>query len=194
VLVPRLHVITPVVPVASLRPLVAAGVDAIQARDKAADDRELLEFVGDVLALGITVIVNDRVDVALATGAHGVHLGARDLPVASVRLLAPELLIGATCRSREDALAARAAGASYVGVGPVFASTTKPDLPAPLGVVGLAEVRGVLPVIAIGGITAGTVPSLTTAGAHGVAVVAAVSQAPDPPAAARELASALRVA
>jgi thiamine-phosphate pyrophosphorylase len=194
VLVPRLHVITPVVPVASLRPLVTAGVDAIQVRDKAADDRELLEFVGDVLALGITVIVNDRVDVALATGAHGVHLGARDLPVGSVRLLAPELLIGATCRSREDALAARAAGASYVGVGPVFASTTKPDLPAPLGVVGLAEVRGVLPVIAIGGITAGTVPSLTTAGAHGVAVVAAVSQAPDPPAAARELASALRVA
>jgi thiamine-phosphate pyrophosphorylase len=194
VLVPRFHVITPVVPVVSLRALVAEGVDAIQVRDKSADDRTLLEFARAVRSLGICVIVNDRVDIALGAGADGVHLGAADLPVAAARRLAPGLMIGATCRSRDDAVAARDAGASYVGVGPVFESTTKTDLPSPLGLSGLAAVAGVLPMIAIAGITATRVPAVLAAGAHGVAVVAAVSAAPDPPAAAREFASALRVA
>ena len=193
-MIPRFHVITPVVPVSSLRSLVAEGVDAIQVRDKAADDRTLLEFIGSVLDLPVTVIVNDRVDLALVAGAHGVHLGARDLPVDAVRRLAPDLLVGATCRSRIDALAARDAGASYVGVGPVFASRTKPDLPTPLGVRGLSDVVGVLPAIAIGGVTASTVRGLLSVGAHGVAVVAAVSRAADPPTAAREIASAFRAA
>ena len=193
-LVPRFHVITPVVPVVSLRAIVAEGVDAIQVRDKSADDRTLLEFARAVRSLGICVIVNDRVDIALASGADGVHLGAADLPVAAARRLAPGLMIGATCRSRDDAVAARDAGASYVGVGPVFESTTKTDLPSPLGLSGLAAVGGALPMIAIAGITAARVPAVLSAGAHGVAVVAAVSEAPDPPAAAREFASALRLA
>ena len=192
--VPRFHVITPVVPVSTLRALVAERVDALQVRDKQADDRALLEFTRSLLDLPVTVIVNDRVNVALAAGAHGVHVGAQDLPVSAVRQLAPGLLVGATCRSRQDAEAARAAGASYAGVGPVFRSRTKPDLPTPLGVSGLADVVGVLPVVAIGGITASTVPGALAVGARGVAVVAAVSRASDPPSAAREIASALRAA
>lgn len=190
-LVPRFHVITPVVPVALVRALVSEGVDAIQVRDKGADDRELLDFVGAVLSLPVTVIVNDRLDLALASGAHGVHLGARDLPVEAARSLAPGLLIGATCRSRQDVESAHASGASYVGVGPVFTSTTKTGLPSALGLDGLASAVGVLPVVAIAGITAARVPLVLSAGAHGVAVVAAVSRAPDPPAAAREIAAAL---
>ncbi|HSV38937.1 MAG TPA: thiamine phosphate synthase [Nocardioidaceae bacterium] len=186
--------ITPVVPVALVRALVSEGVDAIQVRDKGADDRELLDFVGAVLSLPVTVIVNDRLDLALASGAHGVHLGARDLPVEAARSLAPGLLIGATCRSRQDVESAHASGASYVGVGPVFTSTTKTGLPSALGLDGLASAVGVLPVVAIAGITAARVPLVLSAGAHGVAVVAAVSRAPDPPAAAREIAAALHAA
>jgi len=197
-LVPRFHVITPVVPTALLCALVAEGVDAIQVRDKAVDDRTLLAFaravVSAVRPLGARVVVNDRVDVAIAADADGVHLGASDLPVSVARSLAPRLLIGATCRSYDEAVAARAAGASYAGVGPVFESTTKVDLPTPLEIAGLAEVTGVLPVVAIAGITARRVPAVLAAGAHGVAVMAAVSRAPDPCAAAREIASALRAA
>jgi thiamine-phosphate pyrophosphorylase len=196
--VPRFHVITPVVPTALLCALVAEGVDAIQVRDKAADDRALLAFataaVQALRPLGARVIVNDRVDIALGAGADGVHLGATDVPVSVARSIGPGLLVGATCRSFEEALAARDAGASYVGVGPVFESTTKAGLPSPLGLSGLAAVVGALPVVAIAGITADRVPSVLAAGAHGVAVVAAVSRAPDPRAAAREIASALRAA
>ena len=196
--VPRFQVITPVVSTALLRALVAEGVEAVQVRDKAVDARTLLAFatavVEAVRPLGARVIVNDRVDIALAADADGVHLGACDLPVSVARAIAPRLLVGATCRSYDEAVLARAAGASYAGVGPVFESTTKTDLPAPLGLSGLAAVTGVLPVVAIAGITAARVPSVLQAGAHGVAVVAAVSRAPDPCAAAREIASAVNAA
>jgi thiamine-phosphate pyrophosphorylase len=198
VFVPRFHLITPVVRPSLLRSLVAEGVDAIQVRDKLADDRALLRFASAVVEairpLGGLVIVNDRIDIALAAGADGVHLGERDLPVRAARRMAPRLLVGATCRSRESVEAAREDGASYAGVGPVFRSTTKHGLPDPLGLSGLTAVAGVLPMVAISGITAATVPEVLRAGAHGVAVVAAVSRAADPPAAAREIAAALRAA
>jgi len=198
VLVPRFQLITPVVPTSLLRALVAAGVDAIQVRDKSADDRTIVGFaiaaIEAVRPLGALVIVNDRVDIALAAGADGVHLGEHDLPVRTARRLAPGLLIGATCRSRDAVEAAREEGASYAGVGPVFPSTTKAGLPDPLGLPGIAAAAGVLPVVAVSGITAARVPEVLRAGAHGVAVVAAVSRAPDPPTAAKEIASALRAA
>jgi len=196
--IPRFHFITPVVPTSLLCTLISAGVDAVQVRDKAADDRTLLAFtraaVEAVRPLGARVVVNDRVDVALAADADGVHLGATDLPLSVVRDLAPRLMVGATCRSYHDAVQARAAGAAYAGVGPVFESTTKTDLPDPLGLHGLTAATGVLPVVAVAGVTASLVPAILAAGAHGVAVAAAVSRAPDPPAAAREIASALLVA
>lgn len=197
-LVPRFHLITPVVPVAYLRDLVTAGVDAIQIRDKTADDRTLLGFITSVVEVvgpvGVRVLVNDRVDLALAAGADGVHLGLDDLPVAAARVLAPGLLIGATCRSRTDVVAAARDGADYAGVGPVFATTTKTGLPTPLGLDGLVSIEGVLPMIAIAGIDASRVGPVLAAGAHGVAVVGAVARAPDPRAAAEEIAAALRAA
>lgn len=185
-------------PVDRLRALVAAGADAVQLRDKSLDDRSLLAFaraaVEALRPTGATVIVNDRVDIALAAGAGGVHLGNDDLPVAAARALAPDLLIGGTCRSHAAVLQARAAGASYVGVGPVFVTTSKDGLPDPLGLDGLAAATGVLPVIAIAGITAARVPAVLAAGAHGVAVLGAVSHAGDPPRATKEIASALAAA
>lgn len=193
--VPRLHFITPVCDPDGLVALVHAGVDAVQVRDKRASDRVLLDFARVVVRklrpLGATVIVNDRVDIALASGSDGVHLGACDLPVHVARRTAPHLVIGATCRSRAEVSAAHDMGASYAGFGPVFASSTKAGLPDPLGVPAVADATGILPLLAIGGVTAEHVPALVSAGAHGVAVVAAIAEAPDPPTAAKEIASAL---
>jgi len=132
--------------------------------------------------------------VAMAAGAHGVHLGANDLPVDRAREVAgPSLLIGATVRDPESAAVAVSAGASYLGAGPAFATATKNGLPAPIGVEGIAAICAVtgIPVIAIGGVTAARVGDLLDAGAAGVAVIGEVSEAPDPGAAARRLISAM---
>lgn len=196
--VPRFHVITPICSVALLRALADAGVDAVQLRDKDADDRTLLAFataaVSTLRPLGVAVILNDRVDLALAANADGVHLGASDLPVATARALAPSLVIGATCRSHAAAVAAARAGADYAGVGPVYPTVSKPGLPTPLGLSGLARVAGPLPMVAIAGIDAARVPAVLGAGAYGVAVLGAVTRAEDPPGAAREIAAALHAA
>ncbi|QVT79248.1 Thiamine-phosphate synthase [Nocardioides aquaticus] len=152
-------------------------------------------LVAAVRPLGTRVIVNDRLDIALMADADGVHLGAEDLPVDAVRFLAPEgFLIGATCRGPEGARAARAQGADYVGLGPVYRSTTKADLPDPVGLDVLAQTSRVLPTIAIGGVTVDRVPDVMAAGAYGVAVVAAVWQASDPPRVAKEIADLVHVA
>jgi thiamine-phosphate pyrophosphorylase len=102
-------------------------VDAVQVRAKQASDREVFAWTRELLAelapRGTSVIVDDRLDVALAAGAHGVHLGRNDLSVADARALAPAgFLVGATCRGPEPAIAARAEGADYVGVGPMHAT------------------------------------------------------------------------
>jgi thiamine-phosphate pyrophosphorylase len=134
------------------------------------------------------------VDVALAAGAAGTHVGADDLPVDAVRRIAgPGHLIGGTARDPLRAVELVAAGADYLGVGPAYPTPTKSGLPAPLGPSGVAAVaRAVrVPVIAIGGVTAGRIPELLAAGARGVAVVAAVSEAADPAAATRKLLNAL---
>jgi thiamine-phosphate pyrophosphorylase len=170
----------------------AVGVEAIQVRAKDATGRELVAWTRSIVAavrpLGTRIVVNDRLDVALAAGADGVHLGADDVPVAAARRLAPAgFLIGATCRGPEQVRRAWADGADYAGVGPVFASSTKAGLPAPIGLDGLRESAQLLPAIAISGITAARVPQVMRAGAYGVAVVAAVWQTPDPPRAAKEI-------
>lgn len=176
----------------------AAGVDAVQVRIKDADDAEVLAATVDVLRrcrpVGAQCIVDDRLDVALAAGAHGVHLGETDLPVAAARAVAGDgLVIGATVRDPAAARAAAAAGASYLGVGPVRATTTKQGLPAPIGVDGVAAVcrATTLPVVAIGGIDHDIVPALLAVGVHGVAVVGAIHHASDPQAAARRLVAAV---
>lgn len=174
-----------------LSDLAEVGVDGFQVRDKHVTTRELVELtrvvLGSVRPLGATVVVDDRLDVALATGADGVHLGADDLPVDRAVALAPDLLVGATCRDRAAVERAAAAGAAYAGFGPVFATTSKTGLPDPLGPDALAAAVGSLPLVAIGGVGPGRVAPVLAAGAHGVAVIGALWRAPDPLSTAEEL-------
>ena len=175
--------------------LVRAGVDGFQVRAKGLADAALLRFADAVVAavrpLGAVVVVNDRVDVALASGADGVHLGRDDLSVSVARRLAPDLLVGATCRDRDQARGAAAEGADYAGFGPVFASASKGGLPAPLGIDAVRLASGILPLIGIGGVDAATAPVVRAAGADGVAVIGAIWRQRDPVAAAKELAEAV---
>jgi thiamine-phosphate pyrophosphorylase len=197
---PRVHVITdlPHTPPELIDEIVRLGVDAVQVRAKHLTDRELFEFAEGVVRTvrkRARVIVNDRLDIALAAGADGVHLGLDDVPVAPARRLAPNgFLIGGTCRNARQARQAYADGADYVGVGPIYPSTTKQGLPEPLGLHVLAEISGILPAIAISGITVDRVPGVMAAGAHGVALIAAVSRAPDPTRAARDVVAAVHAA
>ncbi|GAB3350254.1 thiamine phosphate synthase [Modestobacter lapidis] len=177
---------------------VAAGAPVVQVRAKECTDRELYDFAAAVVAIclpaRVTCLVNDRVDVALAVGAAGTHLGATDLPVAAARRVAgPDHLIGGTAREPERARQLVAEGADYLGVGPAWPTTTKTGLPAALGPAGLRAVAEAVdvPVVAIGGVTAERVPELLAAGAAGVAVVGAIAAAADPGAATRKLLRAL---
>jgi thiamine-phosphate pyrophosphorylase len=200
----RLHLITDTRPgrdaIAVTTAALAAGVPVVQVR--VADettDRQAYEFATRVAQLchqtGATCLVNDRLHVALAVGAAGGHVGADDLPVAAARqVLGPDAVLGATCRDPAGAQAAVAAGASYLGVGPAYATTTKAGLPPAIGPAGVAAVAAAVPdtpVIAIGAVTPERVAPLLAAGAHGVAVIGAISEAADPAAATRALLAAL---
>lgn len=202
---PRLHVLTDTRggrdPLREVRSAVATGHAAIQVRAKDRTDRETFALTSAILEIarpaGTLVIVDDRLDIALAAGAHGVHLGAADLPVAEVRRLVPtDFVVGATVRDAGMARAAEAAGATYLGAGPAHPTTTKQGLPEPLGPEGIGAVATAtaLPVIAIGGVTAELVPALRAAGAHGVAVIAALSKSADPAATSAALTAALGLA
>ena len=200
----RLHLITPepldeAASVATAAAL-AAGARWVQVRVKGGTDRARWEAVHPLVArartLGATCLVNDRADVALATAASGVHLGLDDLPVGAVRAVVPAgFVIGATVRNAEQARRKADEGADYLGVGPVYATTTKDGLPPAIGLAGLEAVVGAvgLPVIAISGITPARVPEVLAVGAHGVAVVGAVYRHADPGLATRSLLDALGV-
>lgn len=171
-----------------------AGAPVVQLRVKGVTDRQLYEVGVRLVAAcrehGAICLVNDRVDIALAIGADGTHLGADDLPIAAARRIAgPGHIIGGTTRDPVRAAALVADGADYLGVGPAYQTSTKDGLPAPLGPAGIGAVaRAVpVPVIAIGGVTADRVTELRAAGAHGVAVVTAISEAPDPEQATKRL-------
>jgi thiamine-phosphate pyrophosphorylase len=139
------------------------------------------------LSVPVRLFVNDRLDVALATGADGVQLGTGSLGVAEARRLGPAWLVGRSVHTVADALAARAAGADYLLAGPVFPTPTHPDA-APLGLAGLGAIVAVgLPVIAIGGVTVERIETLRAAGAWGAAVIRALWDAADPRAAARAM-------
>lgn len=193
--VPRLFCLVSDTDDLSLLPALAeAGVDGFQVRAKGLTTRSLVALsrvvIDAVRPYDARVLVNDRLDVALASGADGVHLGADDLAVADARRLAPGLVVGATCRSRAGAEAAAAEGADYAGFGPLFATTSKAGLPAPLGPDAVRAAAGVLPLVAIGGLTAATAADARSAGAHGVAVIGAIWRQPDPVAAAKEIVQA----
>ncbi|MYH97416.1 MAG: thiamine phosphate synthase [Acidimicrobiia bacterium] len=194
--VPKLHVIADCASLADKA--LRGGAPAVQVRIKGLSDAAVLaeceHIVAAAQATDAVVIVNDRADIALAAGADGVQGGADDLPVSDLRkLLGPNRLVGGTARDPNTALRHQDNGASYVGVGPVYATATKDGLPEPLGPAGVERVAAAvdIPVIAIAGITVDRVPELLDAGAHGVAVIGAVAHAADPIAATAELLEAL---
>ena len=172
----------------------AAGAPAIQLRDKDAGAADLLATARGLLALtrrhGALLFVNDRLDVALAAGADGVHLGPDDLPVAAVRAHVPAgFLVGYSTDDPEEARAAVAAGADYLGCGAVYGTTTKQDAGEVIGIGRLDQVaRAVdVPVIAIGGVTPERAVEVAGTRAAGVAVVGAVMAADDTADAVRRL-------
>ena len=173
---------------------VRGGVTCVQLREKTADTREFIrEAAGlkDLLAAsGIPLIINDRLDVALAVGADGVHLGQKDMPLEMARAIAGDrLLIGISVESLADALEAEKGGADYLGVSPIYATPTKTDTAAALGLNGLAEIRRHvrLPLVAIGGLKPENAGGVVRSGADGIAVVSAIVAADDPERAAREM-------
>lgn len=177
---------------ATLRAAITGGVDAVQVREKGVDDAWLLHRVRSVKSicepLGVPVIVNDRVDLALLGGADGAHLGQDDLAVGTARrLCGRKLWLGVSTHSPAEAAAAVEAGADAVGIGPICASPTKPTL-QPAGAALLSAtllVIGTLPHLAIGGMSPETIPTAIAAGARGVAVGSAICGAADPEQAAR---------
>lgn len=180
-------------PIEVLDAILAAGVVLVQCREKHLDDAEYLDlarqFRERTARAGALFIMDDRLDIALATEADGVHLGQRDLPVAAAHGIAPELLIGASTHSLDQALAAERDGAGYVNIGPIFATKTKTKTAPPLGPEAILEIapRIRIPFSCMGGINLENIDKVVSRGARHPAVVTAVTAAPNPEAAARAL-------
>ncbi len=194
----RLHVITDVVlqdrfsHSALAQMAVAGGADAIQFRQKEGSTRALIETAIAVKnACGdVPLIVNDRVDVAIAAEADGVHLGQDDFPIEKARdLLGEDAVIGGTAKTLVQARQCVADGADYIGFGPIYATGSKADAGMVKGLEGLREMAsGIhIPIIAIGGIGIENVGEVMRAGAHGIAVISAVCCQPDPTGATQKL-------
>lgn len=182
---------TPVIEQA--RAAARGGAWAVQLRDKTATDAALHALATALLpeleALGVRLIVNDRIEVALAAGAHGLHIGQGDGDPAQARArLGPGRILGLSVETPEQARLVPA-GVDYIGAGPVRATATKPDHAAPVGMAGLARIAAevAVPTVAIGGLGPGDAAALKAAGAAGLAVVTAVARAADPEAATRAL-------
>jgi len=175
---------------------IASGIDVVQLREKGTSARsryELgLELRETTREASVTLIVNDRVDIAAAVDADGVHLGDEDLPVAAAReQLGPDAIIGRSVSTIQAARAAERAGADYLGVGAVFATDSK-DTEAAQSELGVERVRRIdeavdVPFVAIGGVTPANASDVVAAGADGVAVISTIAAADDPETATREL-------
>lgn len=175
------------------------GATVLQLRNKTASTRTLVEEGVALRALtherGALLIVNDRIDVALAIDADGAHVGQDDMPAALARqLLGPERILGVSAGNQQEAAEAVLAGADYLGVGPIYATGSKADAGPAVGTALLQELatRHSLPLVAIGGITAENVSAVIHAGATGVAVISAVVSADDIAGAAWHLLAAIR--
>jgi len=173
---------------------VRGGVTVVQLRAKALGFREFLDLglrTADRLAgTGVPLIINDRMDIALACGADGVHLGQEDMPLAVARkILGGDRTIGISANSAEEARAAEAGGADYVGAGPTFATSTKETALPVIGPEGVRSIKRAvrIPVVAIGGISVTNAAEIGRTGADGIAVISAILGAPDAQRAAEEL-------
>jgi thiamine-phosphate pyrophosphorylase len=168
------------------------GATMVQLREKDATTRAFVEQARALKAalapLGVPLAINDRLDVALAVDADGLHVGQDDMPVDEARrLLGPGKFIGLSITAVDQVLRPDAAAADYLGVGPIYAQQTKSDAAAPLGLDGLRRLRSLTrrPIVAIGGLTPDNSAPALAAGADGLAVVSAIVAAGDPEAAAR---------
>jgi thiamine-phosphate pyrophosphorylase len=177
-----------------VREAVAGGVSCVQLREKSLNSRD---FLAQALALmdllrplDVPLIINDRIDIALACQAQGVHLGQSDMPVPAARaLLPPEVFIGWSVETIAQVAQSATLPVDYLGVSPVFATPTKTDTATPWGLEGLQRIRAAtqLPLVAIGGMHAGNVAEVLKAGADSLAVVSTICSADSPRAAAQEL-------
>jgi thiamine-phosphate pyrophosphorylase len=177
---------------------VRGGVTCVQLREKDCTSRE---FIARALALKkqlisaqIPLIINDRVDIAQAVGADGVHLGQTDMPLQMAKaILKDAMLIGISAESFKDAIEAEKGGADYISVSPIYPTPTKTDTAAPLGLAGVRDIRRAVtvPLIGIGGLDAQNAADVIKAGADGVAVVSAIVGADDPERAAFKLRSVI---
>jgi len=186
-----------------LAALIAESATLVQLRDKHGSARAMIEEARDVMAVlrphGVPLLINDRIDVALVAGAHGVHIGWDDMDVADARrLLGPDAIIGLSIKTAEQAAAAPLDLLNYVAIGGVFATTSKDNVSSPIGLDGLRKLVAAIrarkpgyPVCAIAGITSGNAGEVIAAGADGVAVISALSLAPDPAEAARGMRAAV---
>jgi thiamine-phosphate pyrophosphorylase len=179
---------------AVVRAALEGGVRAVQLREKDLSGRDLFGLARELRVItreyGAQLVINDRIDIALAVEADGVHLGAVSLPVAEARrVLKPERLIGYSAHAVAEARQAEADGADFVTFGPVYPTPSKAAYGAPVGVELLAEATSSLtiPVFALGGVKKTSIAELLTAGARGIALISAIIAAPDPRAAAATL-------
>lgn len=173
---------------------VRGGVTCVQLREK---DCSTMEFIEQALSIkdnlsarGIPLIINDRLDVAQAVKADGIHLGQTDMPLDMARaIVGDSMIIGISAESLEDAVEAEKGGADYLGVSPIYATPTKTDTAPPLGLEGLRQIRTAvkIPLVGIGGLNHENAADVIRNGADGVAVVSAIVAAEDPAAAAAEL-------
>lgn len=166
---------------------VKAGLCCVQLREKHADTRTFLDRAIKLKRLlensGTPLVINDRVDIALAAGADGVHIGQSDMPYDKARqLMGPKAIIGLSVETWEDVEEAQLLDLAYIGVSPVFATPTKTDTKTPWGLQGLKKIKAFSrhPVVAIGGLHSGNTEDAVNAGADAIAVVSAVCSARDP--------------
>lgn len=187
--------------VETTRAAVAGGATIVQLRDKDASTAAMIETgraLKEILrGTGVRLIINDNVEAAIASGADGLHIGQEDMSAAEARrMIGPDMILGLSVETETLASAIDAGIVDYAGVGPVFATATKPDHKQPIGFDGLARIIGLSPVpsVAIGGLKADHVAGVLSAGADGLAVVSAICGQPDPRAATALIARAIREA
>ncbi|MEW6334947.1 MAG: thiamine phosphate synthase [Thermodesulfobacteriota bacterium] len=173
---------------------VRGGVSCVQLREKEFTTRLFVEEAAQIKSLlapfRVPLLINDRIDVALAVGADGVHVGQSDMPYHMARrLMGPGAIVGLSVETWEDVERAQALDCDYLGVSPVFATPTKTDTKEPWGLEGLARIHAFSrhPLVGIGGLSAANAEAAIMAGADGIAVVSAVCAAADPQAASRAL-------
>ena len=167
--------------------MIAGGASLIQLREKVAPSREFYDAALEVMAIArdsdVRIIINDRVDIALAVGAHGVHLGQTDLPPDRAReILGPKAIIGFSTHSHKQAREAIRQPVDYIAVGPIYATSTKTDHEPIVGIDGLRQVRSSIqdfPLVAIGGITGENAASVLSSGADSVAIIRDIVAEPE---------------